>query len=71
MPFVQQKVVNGEVKTVLQVRALLATMFCMAIIAGFFFDKLSQDAFLPIATMCIGWFFGKQNSEDTKDSEAK
>jgi hypothetical protein len=71
MPFVQQKVINGEVKSVLQVRSTLATLFCLALIGGFFFDKISQDSFLPIATMCIGWFFGKQSTDDVKPPEVK
>jgi hypothetical protein len=61
MPFIEKQSINGQVTSVLQVRATLATIFALAIVGGFFFDKISQDSFLPIAVMCIGWFFGKQS----------
>lgn len=48
----------------LQIRATLAVMFGTAIITGFFLKIISEDAFVPIASMCISWYFSKRSEQE-------
>jgi len=65
MPLFTIKSVAGE-KTIFQVRAALALMFAVAITAGFFMDKITQESFMALATMAIAWYYSKRDTEDKK-----
>jgi hypothetical protein len=64
------KIQSTDGKTVVQVRAALAILFSLSIVAGFFYDKIKQETFMPIAIMAISWYFSKRDIEDRqKDKE--
>jgi len=56
MPFVDKN-------TRMQVRATLAFLFAISVIAGFFYDKISAEVFTPIALLSISWYYEKRREE--------
>ena len=61
MPFITRSVDgNSEV----QVRAILAGLFSLAIIGGFFCKLITADSFMGIATMAITYYFAKRGTEE-------
>lgn len=63
MPFVIKSI---EGKTEVQVRAVLAGVFALAIIGGFFCGLITADSFMPVAIMTISWYFAKKNTDENK-----
>ena len=61
MPFITRSV---DGKSEVQVRAVLAGVFSLAIIGGFFTDKISSEVFMSIATMIITYYFTKRNVDE-------
>jgi hypothetical protein len=43
-----------------RVRATILIIIALALIAGFFLDKVESQAFMSIASMVIGWLFGSE-----------
>ena len=63
MPLFKKQSAEGE-KAIIQVRAALAIMFSLGVIGGFFYGIISQDSFMPFATMALAWYFSKRDTED-------
>ena len=61
MPFITK---NIDGKSEVQVRAILAGLFSLAIIGGFFAALITADSFMGIATMAITYYFAKRGTEE-------
>lgn len=61
MPFITRSV---DGKSEVQVRAILAGLFSLAIIGGFFCKLITADSFMGIATMAITYYFAKRGTEE-------
>jgi len=61
MPYI--KTVEG--KSEIQVRAILATLFSLAAIGGFFCNYITADSFMGIATMAITYYFAKRGADES------
>jgi hypothetical protein len=64
MPFIKSVEGRSEV----QVRACLASAFAIAIIVGFFLDKVPAESFMGLAVMAITYYFAKRGDEDKPTS---
>jgi uncharacterized membrane protein YoaK (UPF0700 family) len=63
MPFIK---LSTEGSKEIQVRAVLAGVFALAIIGGFFCKYITADSFMGIATMAITYYFAKRGTEENK-----
>jgi len=63
MPIVVKNLVTG--KTEVHVRALLAVLFALSIVTGFFLGKVDVDALLAIGGPLIGWYVGQRQKTET------
>lgn len=55
---------DSENESTLPVRAIIAVLFTVGIIAGFFMGKLSSEAFQNLALLALTWYFAKRNTLD-------
>lgn len=62
MPILVKNLATG--KTEVHVRALLAVLFSLSIIAGFFLGKIDVDALLAIGGPLIGWYVGQRQKTE-------
>lgn len=63
MPFMMT---TAEGKADVRIRAVLATMFAIGVVAGFFIGKISPEVFTTFATMAISWYFAKRDEDEKK-----
>lgn len=45
-------------------RAVVAVLFSISIMIGFFIDKVTEEVFTMYATLVLGYFFGKGDTTD-------
>jgi hypothetical protein len=61
-----------RLRELVSVQGTIALAFSGAFIVGFFMNKVSEDAFLGMAGLVIGfWFRGKENGRQNIPEEVK
>jgi len=56
--------IKDSFATKLQVRAILAFMFSLGLIIGFFMGLIGPEDYKEIAMIAIVWYFSKRQTED-------
>lgn len=49
-------------------RAIIAGIFAVAIVVGFFMGTIGPEIFMPFATMILGYYFGRKDDPNTGKS---
>lgn len=55
---------DSEKESFLPVRAIIAFLFTLGVIGGFFTGKLSSEAFQNLALLALTWYFAKRSILD-------
>lgn len=66
MPFV---IFNKEQnRSEIHVRAVIATLFALGVVIGFFCGKISAEVFTTFASVAVTWYFSKRDNEEQTPS---